>query len=991
MELLNKKEKIINSIKNVLNVKSTRRDFIKWMGYSTASVTLAACKGPVIKSIPYVTKPDDITLGIPTYYATTMIDSFDMSCVLVKTREGRPIKIEPNLNSKYFNTTSARIQSSILSLYDEERLKDPYLKGKKSNWKEIDSYIIRYLKNIKQEKKDIIFLSHSNTSYSTNKLIKKFKKTYPNTKWITYDAISYSKFLESSEKIFGIRGIPSFDLNEIELIISFDSDFLGDWSPENMGKNYVKNKNPKETMIKHIQIESNMTITGANADVRISKKPSEIKKMLIEVYNNLFFNIKSEDKYVNTIVKLINKKKSKSVIFSDGDQESYDISFLINKKIKSKSINKKNYIFLKNSNDNEFEMFINKLNTNNVGALFFCNVDPMYSLPVRILDKIKKNIKKIPIKVSFTISKNETSQLSDIIIPVPHWLESWGDTHPLSNYYTLIQPTINPIFNTRQLQDSLMTWINVKENNYYEFLKKIWEKYIIPKSNVSSFNEALFYGFVEKNNKNENIKKNTKLYPIYKKNYINNKVKKEKYLSFELRLYTKISMGDGSQYNNPWLQELPDPITRTTWDNYLTMSFLDAEKTGIKNWNSINGSLKGNCVNLIKNKKLIIKDLPVFIQPGQALGSIGLAFGYGQRIGKLCNGKNAYKLYENFKIVQENIEIQKTTKIHKFACIQLQNTTLKRNLTRETDINTFLKKPKSVWNIEENIYTNDNKNNVKKIPLEQISIWENLKKKNKKGHHFNLSIDLNSCIGCGSCVIACHSENNVPVVGKEEIINSRDMHWIRVDRYYFTNEKKIKNNIKKEKNYFYNPKVSFQPVMCQHCEYAPCETVCPVGATTHGEQGQNMMTYNRCVGTRYCANNCPYKVRRFNWFNYVNNKKFDFNMNNSLGRMILNPDVVVRSRGVMEKCSLCIQRTQYAIGIAKKENRTVKDKEFNTACSISCPTSAITFGDVNDKESTINKKIKNTRSYKLLDFLGVHPNVSYLLKIRNDSKNNDEK
>ncbi|QIK16393.1 4Fe-4S dicluster domain-containing protein [Blattabacterium sp. DPU] len=984
----NQKKKIFencNPIKDLFKEKTSRRDFIKWVGFSTASVTLAACKGPVIKSIPYVVKPENITPGVPNYYASTMIDSFDIGSVLVKTREGRPIKIEPNSSSEYFNTISARIQSSLLSLYDEERLKNPFLKGKKSSWKEIDDYIIQHLKFLSKTKKDIIFISSSYPSFSTKKLILDFKNQYPHTKWITYDSISYSKALDASKEIFGVRGFPLFDLKKSELIISFDADFLGDWSPENMSKSYVFNRTPKKNMMQHIQIESNMTITGANADIRLAKKPSDIKKMLIEIFQKIFLGKKPKDKNAEKIAYLINKMGSKSVIIADGDQESYELSFLINKKINSNALQKEKYLFSKESNDYEFKNFLKNLE--NIGALFIHNVNPIYSLPLSISEKIKKIIQKIPLTVYFSVNKNETSEIMDILAPIPHWLESWGDTNPITNVYTLIQPTIQHIFNTRQFQDSLIIWSGIKEKNYYEYLKKTWEKNIIPKSNVLSFNEALFHGVVKiESDKpiSNNLSINNEKIQEYGNKIIDYK-KLEK--NFELRLYTKISMGDGHQYNNPWLQELPDPITRTTWNNYLTISYFDANKMKLKNWNSVDGSLNGNCVDLIRNDEIIIHNIPVFIQPGQAVGSLGLSFGYGQKKGKLSeiiNGKNAYRIYENFLIIQNNIQIKKVDKIHKFACVQLHHTTVGRNLVKETNLDILLNNPKEIWNEEEKVLTHKGM-----FSPEEISIWnrnnrKNQNKEKKNGHHFNLSIDLNACIGCGACIIACHSENNVPIVGKEEIKKSRDMHWLRIDRYYSPynddNQNKEKND---EKDIFQNPKVSFQPIMCQHCEHAPCETVCPVGATSHGEQGQNMMAYNRCVGTRYCANNCPYKVRRFNWFNYANNQKFDFNMNNTLGKMVLNPDVVVRTRGVMEKCSLCIQKTQHAIGIAKKENRKVKDEEFETACSISCPTKAITFGDVNDPNSLISKKIKNTRSYKLLDFLGVRPNVFYQLKIRN--------
>ncbi|WP_185873347.1 4Fe-4S dicluster domain-containing protein [Blattabacterium cuenoti] len=969
--MINKEKKF--SIKKFFSEKSSRRDFLKWIGFSTASVTLAACKGPVIKSIPYVVKPEEIVLGEPIYYASTMIDSFDIGCVLVKTREGRPIKIEPNYKSTYFNNVSVRIQSSLLSLYDEERLKYPYIKGKKSNWESIDDYIINNLNFFKKKQKKIIFITPSLPSFSTKKLINDFKKNYPNTEWIIYDPISYSKALNASKEIFGIRNFPFFNIKNIKLIVSFDADFLLDWYPGSMVKYYTKNRDPNKNMLKHIHIESNMSLSGSNADIRISKKPSEIKKMLFNLYQKIVLGKNNiMDKETIKIYNLIKKFGNESVIFSDGDQESYELSFLINKEIKSNAINHNKFFLSKNSDDDKFKFFVKNSYNKNIGALFIYDLDPIYSLPYPLSNKFRKLIKKTPMTVSFSMNKNETNKLTDIIAPIPHWLESWGDTNPISNYYTLIQPTIKNIFNTRQFQDSLIIWGKIKNKNYYQYLKNEWESNIIPKSNYSSFNECLFYGYLNtKDNNSSNTiisnKNHYKIKHIKKINKINNN-------SLELRLYTKVNMGDGNQYNNPWIQEFPDPITRTTWGNYLTISDFDAKNNNLKNWYKTDGTLHGNCVDLIKDNKIFIKNIPIFIQPGQSNGSIGIALGYGQKIGKLsnlCNGKNSYVIYKNFNINQYNIYIKKTNKIHKFACIQLQNTSLNRNLVKKTNLNTFLNFPKNVWNKKEE---------------EKISNKFLDKNKEIKGHHFNLSIDLNSCIGCGTCVIACHSENNVPVVGRNEIENSRDMHWIRIDRYYSDNTVNNYDNSNKKENinvFNVNPKISFQPIMCQHCEYAPCETVCPVAATTHSTQGQNMMTYNRCVGTRYCANNCPYKVRRFNWFDYANNKKFDFNMNNKLGKMVLNPDVVIRSRGVMEKCSLCIQKTQYSIGIAKKEKRKVKDEEFETACSISCPTDAITFGDINDKNSKISKKLNNSRSYKLLDFIGINPNVNYLLKINN--------
>jgi molybdopterin-containing oxidoreductase family iron-sulfur binding subunit len=455
-------------------------------------------------------------------------------------------------------------------------------------------------------------------------------------------------------------------------------------------------------------------------------------------------------------------------------------------------------------------------------------------------------------------------------------------------------------------------------------------------------------------------------------------------------------MGDGQQSNNPWLQEFPDPITRVSWDNYLTVSKFDAQKIGLKNQNVANGALDSNYAN-ISVSGVNIK-VPVIIQPGQARGSVGLAFGYGKTNGikkEMQVGVNAYRLYHNFNALQ-NVEITAIDENHEFACVQLHNTLMGRgDIIRETTLEVFNTKKVSDWNPITKVSLNHIETPVNSP---EVDLWDEFDR--SIGHHFNLSIDLNSCTGCGACVIACHAENNVPVVGKSEVRRSRDMHWLRIDRYYssdesFDGDNKTKDGINglsdslsvfgEMENPSENPQVVFQPVMCQHCNHAPCETVCPVAATSHGRQGQNHMAYNRCIGTRYCANNCPYKVRRFNWFLYNNNDEFDFNMNDDLGKMVLNPDVVVRSRGVMEKCSFCIQSTQAIILNAKKEGRLVEKDEFNDACACSaaCSTGAMRFGDINEKESKVSELKESERVYHLLDTVGTKPNVFYHVKIRN--------
>ena len=640
-----------------------------------------------------------------------------------------------------------------------------------------------------------------------------------------------------------------------------------------------------------------------------------------------------------------------------------------------------------------------------VGALIMSGVNPLYTLPNA--SDFAEGLQSTDVSVAFTMKADETALASTYIAAAPHYLESWGDVEIKKGQFALMQPTIRPLFDTRQFQDTLLKWTE-NELSYSDYIKDTWNSNIL---NGESFNTALHDGVfigtasnieaISSDEVNTNEADNTTTTVASGGNAARDLAASAKASELELTLYTKVGMGDGQQANNPWLQEFPDPITRTTWDNYLTMSAKDAEKYGVKNWHVADGGLNSNLVELTVND--IPVTLPVIIQPGQAVGSLGLALGYGRKDGlkrEMQTGKNAYHFYKEFNPVQNNVSLSVVAGEHEFASVQMHNTLMGRgDIIRETSLEIFNTKDKKHWNAVPVVSFNH-----KEIPVtsENANLWEEFDR--SIGHHFNLSIDLNACTGCGACVVACHAKNNVPVVGKEEVRRGRDMHWLRIDRYYSSEESFEDDNQKKEdanglfgktgvkstlismESASENPQVAFQPVMCQHCNHAPCETVCPVAATSHGRQGQNHMAYNRCVGTRYCANNCPYKVRRFNWFLYNENDEFDYYMNDDLGRMVLNPDVVVRSRGVMEKCSMCIQKTQKTILDAKREGRLVKDGEFQTACSLACSNGAMTFGDINDKESKVAKLKEDKRMYHLLESVGTKPNVIYQTKVRHTTE-----
>ncbi|MEC3876596.1 TAT-variant-translocated molybdopterin oxidoreductase [Chryseobacterium salviniae] len=968
---------------------TSRRDFLKLLGFSTAAVTLAACEAPVIKTIPYVVKPHEIIPGIPNYYASTYFDGFDFASVLVKTREGRPIKIEPNPVAGDLGKTSARAQASVLSLYDNDKVKQPKFEGKDETFDKVDSYIIKGLEEANAAGKRIVLLSHSFASPTFKKLFSEFKAKYPTAELVTYDAYPYAAALDAAQEVFGTRALPVYDLRGTELVVSFQADFLGDYNGGGLESSYAAARKPGPNMLRHIQVESNMSLTGANADSRVRLKPSLVNKTLVEVYNAIVGGGTS-DKTASEIAKELQTKGNKAVVFADGSKGAQVLAHLINQKLASTAFTGKANL-LKEFDKARFEEFLGWVNAGQVGVLIANNVDPIYSYHKG--EDFKKSLTKVPYVIAIADKKNEMYKAAKAVIPVANWLESWGDIEPQTGVYSLMQPTIQKIYKSRQIEESLLVWKNGKNNaanNYYDYLKANATSLL----GGTSFNKALYNGF------NTSANATALSYAGGNAAQAVAELGGFKASDLELVLYTKTAMGDGTQANNPWLQELPDPITRMSWDNYLTISPKDAERLGIENDLNARMQLDGSIVNLTVNG-VTIKDVPVFIQPGQAEGSVGLALGYGKKNSGATadTGVNAYPLFDGSNLVVSNVKLEKTGEDHEFAGIQLQNTLMGRyEIAKEVPLADFLNvafdDEHKGWNKPLEYHTISGA-----LPARKIDLWDAFD--DTDGPHFNMSIDLNSCTGCGSCIIACQAENNVPVVGKEEIRMSRDMYWLRIDRYYSSRQKVevyegLKEGMAVPELYGTafgdggalnhpadNPDVIFQPVMCQHCNHAPCETVCPVAATSHGSQGQNHMAYNRCIGTRYCANNCPYKVRRFNWFTYNLNDKFDFNMNNDLGRMVLNPDVVVRTRGVMEKCSLCIQMTQTTILEAKKENRIVKDGEFQTACSKACTTGSIQFGDMNDKGSEVRKLYAGNRRYYLLEEIGTKPNVFYHTKVRN--------
>ena len=968
---------------------TSRRDFLKYVGFSTAAATLVACEGPVHKSIPYVLQPEQIIPGVADYYATSMFDGFDFANLLVKTREGRPIKIENNTISGAKFAANARVHASVLSLYDNMRLKEPKIDGKSATWGAVEAKINSSLVDAKAKGGQVVLLTNTLASPSTEKLIADFISKNPNAKHVVYDAVSSSEALDAFEAVYGERALVDYDFSKASLIVSVGADFLGDWQGGGYDSGYSQGRIPKNgKMSRHFQLESNMTLSGAAADKRFAMSTAVQKQALVHIYNvitgssvavSLEASVKDE---VTKAAKQLKMAGAQGVLVSGiQDKNAQLLIIAINNVLSSEAFTTAGSRQIRKGSNEKVAQLINDMKAGSVHTLLMSGVNPIYTLADSA--SFAEGLKKVKTSVAFSLKEDETAMVSTVAAAVPHYLESWGDLSLTKGTYSITQPTIRPLFDTKQFQEVLMS-LNGVVGTYYDYVKgtatgvtagATWNKVLhdglfVSGSQSLSGGGADFSGAALALSKSKAAE------------------------GFELVLYTKTGLGDGQQANNPWLQEFPDPITRVSWDNYVTVSNADAKTLELSNEIVANGGLNGSYATITTADGVKMENIPVIVQPGQAVGTLGLALGYGRKAAlkeEMQVGLNAYTLYKGFNDVQ-SVSLVKANGEHEFACVQGQKTLMGRgDIIKETSLEIFNTKDSKEWNQVPMVSLDH-----KEVEATTVDLWDSFDR--SVGHHFNLSIDLNACTGCGACVIACHAENNVPVVGKSEVRRSRDMHWLRIDRYYssestFEGDNERKENIaglssslstfNEMEKAGDNPQVAFQPVMCQHCNHAPCETVCPVAATSHGRQGQNHMAYNRCVGTRYCANNCPYKVRRFNWFLYNGNKEFDYHMNDDLGRMVLNPDVNVRSRGVMEKCSMCIQMTQATILKAKREGRAIVDGEFQTACSSACTSGAMVFGDVNDKESHVAKLAEDDRMYHLLEHVGTKPNVIYHVKVRN--------
>ncbi|WP_066756454.1 TAT-variant-translocated molybdopterin oxidoreductase [Crocinitomix algicola] len=1029
-----------------------RRDFLKFLGFSVAAATLAACEAPVIKAVPYAVKPEDVTPGVANWYASTYYDGEAYSSILVKTREGRPIHIKGNKDHGFTRgATNPRIVGSVLSLYDSERLQNPKIDGADAGWSKADKEIIKGLKKTVKAGKKIVLLSNTVISPSTLSIIEQFKAEVggvnpqatavegeggvlnatpanTNIEHVQYDAVSYSGIRKANLESFGKDIIPDYDFSKAKTIVSVGADFFNSWvMPVQFMADYLLTRNPdNDWMSRHFQFESNMSMTGSNADVRSMIKPSEQGKVLAllhkKVTGSAVPGIKTEGlaeevvKNIEQAAKELKASKGESIVVAGSNRKSIQVIVnSINSALKNYegTINLNAPINLFKSEDDKMDQLVKDMNAGKVGALISWDTNPIYTYGNSA--SFKAGLAKVGLTVSMSKYADETASLFTYNCPDSHALETWNDFNPKGGHYAIAQPTIRPLHNTRPAAESLLVWAGMAEHagkdskTYYEFIRGLWDKWGYQMDNEGHDSFHTYWSEMVHNSCTSDKPKSASAIPfngdLSKAGKAESKIKGG---TWEIAFYQKAGIGTGIHANNPWLQELPDPVSKVTWDNYVTMAPSDMDAAGYSK--KLGQEQAQNVVAVQVGENSI--ELPVYPQPGQAPGTIGIAYGYGRGEGgeaigksayqqegiygeasKTMIGASAYKLISNNESEAFEASIADTGKTYILACTQTHATVMARNsIMKETTFNTYKNADPSAYNHRHTLHSGWNHD----VELtEEFDLWDEHPVEHV-GHRWAMTIDLNSCVGCGSCVIACSSENNVPVVGRDEVRRGREMHWLRIDRYYASDSEATVGTRNPDdfneggfgalKKPAENPKVAFMPMMCQQCNHAPCETVCPVAATTHSNEGLNQMAYNRCIGTRYCANNCPYKVRRFNWFNYPSYRKFtEVNpAQDDLGRMVLNPDVVVRTRGVMEKCSFCVQKIQSGKLVAKKENRPVKDGDAMTACADACPADAITFGDWNDTNSAVRKSSEEKRSYQALEEIGVKPNIWYKVKVRNE-------
>jgi molybdopterin-containing oxidoreductase family iron-sulfur binding subunit len=990
----------------------SRRDFLKLAGFALGGLAMAGCqRAPVQYALPLLEQPEGSVAGRPSFYASVCGGCSAGCGVLVKTRDGRPIKLEGNPDHPLSRGGLCAVgQASLLGLYDQQRLRQPLRGGSPAAWAAIDDDIRARLAAARANGRAVRFLTGPVLSPTTRALIRRFLAGFPDARQIVLDTRFPSAILDAHAQTHGVRRLPHYQLDRAEILVSFDADFLGTWvSPVEFTAAYRTRRHPRDAapgMSYHVQFESRLSLTGSKADQRLAVAPADLGVVMSHLAVRLaqragdplpaagLAKCPVPDRFLNHLTNELwptgQRRPSSLVLCGSQDVRLQILANFLNNVLGNygATLDLTCPSHQAQGNDGEMATLLRELHEGQVEVLFVHQCNPVHDLLGS--DMVGADLRRVRMLVCCSERLDETAQLAHVVCPVPHALESWGDAEPVSGVVSLMQPAINPLGNTRPLLESLAIWTGLppggRPPSAYELMRARWEAEVFPRrlgggTFEEFWNQTLERGVAEvAPGSVDPVKAAATVAGLLGSGLGHGPLLAAATLvpdrapparvgnfnpgavqfisgagvppadSFSLVLYPKVGMPDASHAYNPWLHELPDPISKVAWDNYACLSPAAADRLGVQD---------GDVIRL-ETPDAPALELPALVQPGQHDRVVAVALGYGSRLSeRFANigppwldarlsvgddgrvGKNVAPLLiwdgGTLRLVREGVRLTKTGRQHALARTQSHDRP-DRPSVRETTAQS--RTPLPVVATEERLWPNDHETG---------------------GTRWGMVIDHNACTGCSACVIACQAENNIPVVGQDEVRRHREMHWLRLDRYYHEHDGRVD--------------VLHQPMLCQHCANAPCEPVCPVLATVHSAEGLNQQVYNRCVGTRYCANNCPYKVRRFNWFDYAHE--------DTLQNLALNPEVTVRSRGVMEKCTFCVQRIQDAKAEANRLGRPLRDGDVQTACQQSCPAQAITFGNLKDRDSPVARQARDRRGYHVLEELNVRPAVTYLTLVRN--------
>jgi len=947
----------------------SRRGFLKVMGASMALAGMSGCvKLPQEPIVPYVRQPEEVIPGRPMFYATAITLAGYASPLLVESHLGRPTKIEGNdRHPASLGGTDIFAQASILGMYDPDRSQSVMSLGDQRSWQSFITAIRGPLSAQKSlQGAGIRILTPTISSPTLADQMRSFLKIYPQAKWHVYEPVNRDNVLEGAKLAFGQPVETRYDFEKADVIVSLDADFLYAGFPGNVRyiRDFAKRRNPDGNMNRLYVIESTPSSTGAKADHRLPLRALDIENFGRGLSSLLSMNLNGggalagldpshswnadERAVAGSLVRDLASHRGSSLVVV-GDHQPPAVHAVAHAMNQSLGNVGKTVFYTDPVDANpvvqnqSIETLVDDMRGGFVDLLVIIGGNPAYDAPANLnfADALKNG--RTQLRVHLGLYQNETAELCQWHINQAHELEAWGDARTYDGTVSIVQPLIAPLYNGKSALEFVALLSTQADASGYDLVRAYWQKEHTGGDFEQFWRKSLHDGWIVGTTfEPKPISLKTTNVPGF--GSTGN--------ALELNIRRDPTIYDGQFSNNGWLQELPKPMTKLTWDNAVLIGPKMAERLQIKVEDVVELELNGQKVTG-----------PVWIQAGHPDNSVTVTLGYGRkRAGRVgtAQGFDAYGLRTTAAPwIATGLEIRKTGETYKLASTQGYQTMDTpdgghRPLVRETTLEEYRKAPDFAH--EEEAEPAPGLTLYKPYPYEE------------EAYAWGMTIDLNSCVGCNNCMLACQSENNIAVVGKEQTVIGRHMHWIRVDAYYQGDRD--------------NPKAFFQPVPCMQCENAPCEVVCPVGATNHSSEGLNDMVYNRCVGTRYCSNNCPYKVRRFNFLLFQDWETPQY-------KMMRNPDVSVRSRGVMEKCTYCVQRINEhkidAETASVREGKEIKinDDELKTACQQSCPAGAIIFGNINDPNSKVSKLKAQSRNYSLLGELNTRPRTTYLAEVSN--------